>query len=277
MPSRPNPLGRKTDYPSAVYPPVLFPIARADARKPLGVAADALPFTGADIWNAWEFSWLDARGMPRVAVLELRVPCDSPNLVESKSVKLYLGGYAMARFDDVHAVRGRIADDISARVGAPVEATLFEAPDFGRLAVADFAGESLDDLQIEIAEYGPPHADHLRARTRARAVEESVVTRLFRSQCPVTGQPDWASVQVRYRGVPIDHAGLLRYLVSYREHADFHEACVERMFTDIQQRCRPAALLVYARFLRRGGIDINPWRATPGFAATLANLRDSRQ
>lgn len=277
MSKKPNPLGRKTEYPTTVDPSVLFPIVRADARKPLGIAAEALPFTGADIWNAWEFSWLDARGKPCVAVAELRVPCDSPNLVESKSVKLYLGGYAMVRFDDAHDVRVRIADDVSAQVGTPAEAALFEPSDFGRLAVADFAGESLDDQQIGIGEYGPPHAAYLRTRTGARAIEEALVTRLFRSRCPVTGQPDWASVQIRYRGRPIDRAGLLRYLVSYREHADFHEACVERMFTDIQQQCRPLALLVYARFLRRGGIDINPWRATPGFAATLANLRTTRQ
>lgn len=277
MSSKHNPLGRKTEYPTTVDPSVLFTIARGDARKSLGIDADALPFAGADIWNAWEFSWLDVHGKPCVAVAELRVLCDSPKLVESKSVKLYLGGYAMTRFDDAHDVRMRIADDVSAQVGAPVDAALLEPSDFGRLAVADFAGESLDGQQIDIGDYASPRPQHLRIRARARAVEEALVTRLFRSRCPVTGQPDWASVQIRYRGRPIDRAGLLRYLVSYRDHADFHEACVERMFTDIQQQCRPFALLVYARFLRRGGIDINPWRATPGFAATLANLRTTRQ
>ena len=271
------PLGRQVEYPETVDPSVLFRIARADAREPLGVDAVALPFTGADIWNAWEFSWLDERGKPRVAVAELRVPCDSPSLVESKSVKLYLGGYAMTRFDHPQDVRGRIGDDISAKVGAPVEVALLEPAAFDRLAVAGFAGESLDDQQIEISEYGTPQAAHLGVRDGARAVEEALVTRLFRSVCPVTGQPDWASVQVRYRGIPIDRAGLLRYLVSYRGHADFHEACVERIFRDIQQQCRPLSLLVYARFLRRGGIDINPWRGTPGFATMLANLRDARQ
>ncbi|MGH8114458.1 MAG: NADPH-dependent 7-cyano-7-deazaguanine reductase QueF [Rhodanobacteraceae bacterium] len=277
MPEPVNPLGRDTRYPATIDPGVLFPIARADARKQLSIAPDALPFTGGDIWNAWEFSWLDARGKPCVAVVELRVPCESPCLVESKSLKLYLGGYAMTRFDDAHDVRARIADDVSAQVGAPVEASLFEPSDFGRVAVADLAGESLDDQQIDIDEYGPPRTAHLCTRAGARAVEEALVTLLFRARCPVTGQPDWASVQVRYRGIPIDRAGLLRYLVSYREHPDFHEACVERVFTDIQQQCRPLALLVCARFLRRGGIDINPWRATPGFAATLANVRTTRQ
>lgn len=277
MSSSSNPLGRKTNYPTTVDPSVLFSIARADARKLLSIDANVLPFAGADIWNAWEFSWLDAHGKPCVAVAELRVPCDSPNLVESKSMKLYLGGYAMTRFDDAHDVRARIVDDVSAQVGVPIDAALVEPSNFKRLAVADFAGESLDDQQIGIGDYRPPRAEHLRTRARARAAEEALVTRLFRSRCPVTGQPDWASVQVRYRGRPIDRAGLLRYLVSFREHADFHEACVERIFTDIQAQCRPLALLVYARFLRRGGIDINPWRATPGFAATLANLRATRQ
>ncbi|MGH8190267.1 MAG: NADPH-dependent 7-cyano-7-deazaguanine reductase QueF [Rhodanobacteraceae bacterium] len=277
MVERDSPLGRKTEYPATVDPSVLFPIARADARKPLGIDADPLPFTGADIWNAWELSWLDAHGKPRVAVAELRVPCDSSNLVESKSVKLYLGGYAMTRFDDAQDVRARIADDVSAKVGVPVEAALLEAADFPRLAIADLAGESLDEQQIGIDGYGPPRPDHLCTRTGGRVVEEALVTRLFRSVCPVTGQPDWATVQVRYRGIPIERTGLLRYVVSYREHADFHEACVERMFTDIQQHCRPLSLLVYARFLRRGGIDINPWRATPGFASMLANTRDARQ
>ena len=271
------PLGRETAFPTIVDPKVLFPVARADARKSLGIEGDALPFAGADIWNAWELSWLDARGKPRVAVAELRVQCGSPSLVESKSLKLYLGGYAMTRFDDVRGVRDRIARDVSACVGDEVAVALLEPADFGHLQAADFPGESLDDQSLDIADYGPPNADHLRARPNARPLEEALVTHLFRSKCPVTGQPDWASVQIRYRGTPIDRAGLLRYLVSFREHADFHEACVERMFTDIQQRCMPLELLVYARFLRRGGIDINPWRATPGFAATPVNLRGSRQ
>ncbi len=271
------PLGRETAYPANVDPAVLFPVARTETRKPLGIADDALPFVGADIWNAWELSWLDAHGKPCIAVAELRVPCTSPNLVESKSLKLYLGGYAMTRFDDAHAVRACIACDVSACTGAEVEAELFEPARFDRLRVADFAGELLDVQQLDIHDYTAPSPQHLRTQPQARAVEEALVTRLFRSRCPVTGQPDWASLQIRYRGLPIERAGLLRYLVSFREHPDFHEACVERVFTDIQQQCAPLELMVYARFLRRGGIDINPWRATPGFAMTPANLRDVRQ
>ena len=272
-----SPLGRTSAYPTRVDPAVLFPVARAQARKHGGIDSAALPFAGADIWNAWEMSWLDMRGKPCVAVAELRVPCDSPNLVESKSLKLYLGGYAMTRCDDMHAVRARITRDLAAAVGADVEVALFEPTQFERLRVADFAGESLDGQALNITDYAAPDARQLRTQKQTRTVEEALVTRLFRSRCPVTRQPDWASVQIRYRGLPIERAGLLRYLVSFREHPDFHEACVERMFVDISRRCVPQGLLVYARFLRRGGIDINPWRATPGFISTPANLRDARQ
>ena len=272
-----SPLGRQADYPDGRDPRVLFPIARGEARAGLGLHGRALPFAGADIWNAYELSWLDARGKPRVAIAELRVPADSPNLVESKSLKLYLNGYAQARFDDAAAVRAAIAHDLGAAVRAPVEAALVEARDFGALRIAELPGASLDDLQLEIADYGPPQPLHLRADARAPQVEEALATQAFRSNCPVTGQPDWAAVQIRYAGAPIDHAGLLRYLVSFRQHAGFHESCVERIFTDIMARCAPRALSVYARFTRRGGLDINPWRATPGFGAPPPNLRGARQ
>jgi len=276
MPSR-IPLGRNAEYPTKVDASVLFPVARAAAREPLGIDVASLPFAGADIWNAWELSWLDTRGKPCVAVAELRMPCDSPNIVESKSLKLYLSGYAMARFDDAALVRDCIERDVSRCVGAEVEVALSGPADFGRLQAADFAGEPLDEQALDIVDYTEPRAEHLRVQPQRRLVEKALFSHAFRSRCPVTGQPDSASVQIRYRGMPLDRAGLLRYLVSFREHADFHEACVERMFVDIQRQCAPLQLLVYARFLRRGGIDINPWRATPGFAATLANLRGTRQ
>jgi 7-cyano-7-deazaguanine reductase len=271
------PLGRDAEYPTKVDASVLFPVPRAAARRPLGIDDGDLPFVGADIWNAWELSWLDMRGKPCVAVAELRVPCDSPNIVESKSLKLYLNGFAMTRFNDVSAVRERIACDVSACVGAEIQVALLNPTDFDRLQAADFTGESLDEQALDIVDYAEPRVEHLRVQPHARIVEEALVSHVFRSRCPVTSQPDWASVQIRYRGKPLDRAGLLRYLVSFREHADFHEACVERMFVDIQRQCAPLQLLVYGRFLRRGGIDINPWRATPGFAAMLANLRSTRQ
>ena len=268
------PLGRDTEYPAIVDPAVLFPVARAQARDALGLGT-ALPFTGVDTWNAWEFSWLDARGLPRVAVLRLTVPCTSPNIVESKSLKLYLGGYAMTPFTGPEAVRAGVERDVSACVGAKVAATLLDAHEVERAGIATLPGDSLDDQRIEADGYGPPLPELLVAN--GAAIEETVSTRLFRALCPVTGQPDWASVVLRYHGPAIDHAGLLRYLVSYRRHPDFHEACVERIFSDVAARCAPQGLSVYARFLRRGGIDINPWRATPRFAEAPGNPREARQ
>ena len=274
-PANTIPLGRDTEYPVAVDPAVLFPVARALARNPLGLDAAALPFTGVDTWNAWEFSWLDVRGLPRAAVLRLTVPCSSPNIVESKSLKLYLGGYAMTPFTGPEAVRARVERDVSACVDAKVAVTLLDAHDVERTGIDRLAGESLDDQRIEADGYGPPQRELLVAS--GAVINETLCTRLFRSLCPVTGQPDWASVVLRYRGPAIQHAGLLRYLVSYRQHPDFHEACVERVFSDVMARCAPEGLSVYARFLRRGGIDINPWRATPRFAEAPGNPREVRQ
>ena len=271
------PLGRQVEYPQRPDARVLFPIARAQSRAEIGLDARALPFTGTDIWNAYEVSWLDARGKPRVAIAELRVPADSPNLIESKSLKLYLNGYAQTRFDDPSALRAAMARDLAAAAGANVEITLIGALDFASQKIAELPGASLDDMELDIADYGPPQPDHLRTHAHARQIEEALTTQLFRSNCPVTGQPDWAALQIRYAGTPIDHAGLLRYLVSYRNHCGFHEACVERIFVEISARCAPRALSVYARFSRRGGLDINPWRATPGFGAMPSNLRGARQ
>lgn len=271
-----SPLGHAVAYPDRCDPALLFPIPRARARAEIGLDDPALPFVGIDLWNAYELSWLDARGQPRVAIAELRVPADSPNLVESKSLKLYLNGCAHERFDRVENVRECIARDLSAVTDAQVEVALIEPRDFASLRIEQLSGASLDDLALDIADYGPPQTRHLRADTSA-SIEETLVTRVFRSNCPVTGQPDWASVQIRYCGPPIDHAGLLRYLVSYRNHAGFHEACAERIFVDVMQHCAPQALSVYARFTRRGGLDINPWRATPGFGTLPINTRDARQ
>lgn len=272
-----SPLGRRIDAPQQRDPAVLFPIARTQSRAELGADEKALPFTGADIWNAYELSWLDARGKPRVAIAELRVPCESPNLIESKSLKLYLNGYAQMRFDDTQALRAAIAQDLAEASGARIEVALTEAHEFAAQRIAELPGASLDDLELDIGDYGPPQPDHLRANPHARQIEEALTTQLFRSNCPVTGQPDWASLQIRYAGAPIDHAGLLRYLISFRNHCGFHEACVERIFMDISARCAPRALSLYARFTRRGGLDINPWRATPGFGAMPPNARGARQ
>jgi 7-cyano-7-deazaguanine reductase len=252
-----SPLGRATDYPDRYDAGLLFPIARAAQREGLGIGA-VLPFGGTDFWTAYEISWLDARGKPQLAIGQFRVPADSPALIESKSLKLYLGSYAQERVPDVDTMTTRIAADLTRACGATVEVALTSTAGFGRFAVAELPGESLDAASVAIDAY-EPRPDVLAAR--GAQVEETLRSALFRSNCPVTGQPDYADIMLRYSGARIDREGLLRYLVSYRKHAAFHEVCVERIFVDVLERCRPQALSVYARFLRRGGIDINPFRS----------------
>lgn len=267
-----GPLGRSVAYASRYDPGLLFPIARALGRTELGLDA-RLPFDGVDVWNAYELSWLDARGKPEVALAEFRVPASSPNIVESKSFKLYLNSYNQERLASIDVLCERLVHDLSAAAGATVQVTLLPPARFATLALHELDGESIDDLALDIDDYGPPNPAHLRAD--GAQVAETLVSNLLKSNCPVTGQPDWASVQVRYRGPRIARDGLLRYLVSFREHAGFHEQCVERIFVDLQRRCAPESLEVYARYTRRGGLDINPWRASTGTVAT--NPRGARQ
>ena len=264
-------LGREVAYPSSYDPALLFPIPRAQARGEIGLDAGALPFIGHDRWHAYELSWLDARGKPVVATATLEVPATSPNLIESKSLKLYLNSLNASRFDGAEAVFARVTEDLSRAAGAPVR-VIAGLPAF---AEASTGAEGIDGLEVAIDRYGPPDAS-LLAADPATMVEEALHSALLKSNCPVTGQPDWASVVVRYRGPRIDRVGLLRYLVSFRDHAEFHEQCVERLFADVLVRCRPEWLSVEARYTRRGGLDINPWRATPGVAAPPAG-RDARQ
>lgn len=263
-------LGRHVDYPRHYDPGLLFPIARTLGRTPIGIDDGALPFIGIDRWHAYELSWLDARGKPRVATATISVPAGSPNLVESKSLKLYLNAFNAARFDSDAAVRACIARDLSQAAGGEVDVA-FGLPPMD----ASASGTSLDELDIAVDHYGPPRAEFLAADGHA-SVEETLTSALLKSNCPVTGQPDWARVSISYRGPRIDREGLLRYLVSFRDHAEFHEQCVERIFVDLLHHARPEALSVEARYTRRGGLDINPWRATPGHAAPSAR-RDERQ
>jgi 7-cyano-7-deazaguanine reductase len=264
------PLGRQVDYPRQYDASLLYPIPRALGRREIGVDAIALPFVGLDRWYGYELSWLDARGKPVVATLTLEVPATTPHLVESKSLKLYLNSFNATRFDDADSVRARIAADLSAAAGGDVAAR------FGVPAATDVRDAiSLDDLDIAIDDYGPPHASHLQADD-SDVVEEALGSSLLKSNCPVTGQPDWASVRIAYHGPRIDRAGLLRYLVSFRDHCEFHEQCVERIFVDVLARCRPQALSVEARYTRRGGLDINPWRATLGMPPP-SPVRELRQ
>lgn len=268
-----SPLGKSTVYADRYDPSLLFPIPRADKRAEIGVA-EPLPFHGVDIWNAYELSWLDLRGKPAVALAEFRVPAVSPNIIESKSFKLYLNGFSQERMADVMTLAATLTRDLSAAAGAAVAVRLAEvnATAFG---VTDLDGHLLDAQDLDIDHYGPPQADFLSADANAAPIGETLVSHLLRSNCPVTGQPDWGSVQIAYRGAPIDHAGLLRYLVSFRDHNEFHEQCVERIFVDLMRRCVPQQLSVYARYTRRGGLDINPYRSST--ATTPGNPRTVRQ
>ncbi|MBJ7575543.1 NADPH-dependent 7-cyano-7-deazaguanine reductase QueF [Luteimonas sp. MC1828] len=266
------PLGREVAYPRAYDASLLFPIARDAGRDTLGIGA-ALPFDGHDRWQAYELSWLDARGKPAVATATFLVPAASPRLIESKSLKLYLNSFNGTRFADAADVRARIAADLSGAAGATV------AVDFGlppMAGVDDDAGSiDIDGVDVAIDAYDHP-APELLACDPAAEVEETLRSQLLKSNCPVTGQPDWASVRIAYRGPRIDRAALLHYLVSFREHAGFHEQCVEQVFVDLMAQCRPEWLSVEARYTRRGGLDINPWRATPGLPPPAAR-RDARQ
>jgi 7-cyano-7-deazaguanine reductase len=269
-----SPLGRTTAYPDRYDPSLLFPIPRAGKRAEIGIDG-ALPFRGEDLWNAYELSWLDGRGKPQVAIATFRVPAISPNIIESKSFKLYLNGFAGERLD-VATLEQHLQRDLSAAAGAPVAVELVPSPQFDALRMQPLEGRCIDALELDIDSYGPPRPECLATASDGATVTETLVSHLLKSNCPVTGQPDWASVQIAYTGARIDPAGLLRYLVSFREHDEFHEQCVERIFVDLQRRCAPLRLSVYARYTRRGGLDINPWRSSDADAAP-GNPRGARQ
>jgi len=229
----------------------------------LGLDAGPLPFAGVDLWRAWELSWLDPQGKPAIAVAEIEVPATSANIVESKSLKLYLGSLNNHRLPSVDALTAMISADLGAVVQAPVSVRIILASSFHELSPAGLEGTSLDGVELLHAPVGTVDAAILEGSSSGgMAVRRAVVSQLFRSRCPITGQPDWASVRIAYRGPAIAEAPLLRYLLSYRDHGGFHEACVERIFVDLMGRCGPSELTVQACFTRRGGLDINPWRST---------------
>lgn len=249
-------LGRAVEYPEHYAPDVLEAIPRAAQRAQLGLD-DELPFHGADLWTAWELSWLDTRGKPQVAVAQLEIPCDSPAIVESKSLKLYLNGFYQARFASSAEVQQRIATDLGDRLGAAVQVRLLP-PSAWIAAVAQPPGASLDEQEVECHHYHP--APELLVCRGDDIVQRCWHSHLLRSLCPVTGQPDWATLCIDWQGPDLDTAALLRYIVSFRQHQDFHEQCVERIFLDLWRGFSPQYLSVTARYLRRGGIDINPVR-----------------
>jgi 7-cyano-7-deazaguanine reductase len=273
-------LGKAAPYADQYDPSLLFPMSRAPKREELGLHGST-PFFGADLWTAYELSWLGPRGKPQVAIAHVTVPCETPHIVESKSFKLYLGSFSNTRFGSAQEVRDRIRADVAEAVwrGAPAPGSVgvrLVMPElFDQEPVQELDGLSLDRLDIECTDY-TPRPELLAAAFDEQPVEETLASNLLKSNCLVTGQPDWGSVQIRYAGPQIDQGGLLRYLVSFRNHNEFHEQCVERIFMDLWRRCRPVKLTVYARYTRRGGLDINPWRTShPG--ALPPNIRTARQ
>ncbi|HVL76899.1 MAG TPA: NADPH-dependent 7-cyano-7-deazaguanine reductase QueF [Noviherbaspirillum sp.] len=270
-----SPLGKPVAYQGQYDPSLLFPIPRGPKRDELGIQG-TLPFFGVDIWNAYEVSWLNPRGKPQVAIATFTVPADSPNIVESKSFKLYLNSYNQTRLESPEALVARLQADLSAGFGANVHVKLTLPEAFGAIRMSELEGLLLDRLDIEVSEYRPNPA-LLRAAHEEAIVEETLVSHLLKSNCLVTGQPDWGSVQIRYVGPQIDQEGLLQYLIGFRDHDEFHEQCVERIFMDIMRACRPQKLAVYARYTRRGGLDINPWRSNFTTGSRPPNLRGARQ
>lgn len=265
-----NPLGQQTDYVATYSPQLLFPIARAGSRQVLGVDGQHLPFYGYDIWTGYELSWLNPLGKPVVAIAEFIVPCTSEFIIESKSFKLYLNSLNQTVFESTEQLSLVLEKDLSAVVNASVGVSIYPMGQSSTLEnIGSLSGICLDDLPIAIDTYQPNPgflgvADVSEGRNGnvTEHVEESLFSHLLKTNCPVTGQPDWASVQIIYKGKAIGREGLLRYIVSFREHQDFHEHCVERIFMDILTQCAPDVLTVYARYTRRGGLDINPLRTT---------------
>ncbi len=270
-----SPLGKPAAYVTHYDASLLFPIARRTKRDELGLSG-TLPFFGIDIWNAYEVSWLNLRGKPQIAIATVMVPADSPNIVESKSFKLYLNALNQTRLGGSDAVLDLLRTDLSSAIGSPVQVSLTLQDGFERLRMGELEGMLLDRLDIEVDAYQPDPA-LLHANQDEPAVEETLVSHLLKSNCLVTGQPDWGSVQIHYVGAPIDQEGLLKYLIGFREHHEFHEQCVERIFMDVLRNCKPQKLAVYARYTRRGGLDINPWRSNFSTGQKPPNGRNARQ
>lgn len=253
------PLGKTSDYPDSYNPDLLFPVAREENRRRLGLEDGRWPWFGEDLWQAWEISWLKPGGVPEVAWAELVFPAASPAIIESKSLKLYLNSLNQA----VYATRDQVAEvierDLSSACGGAVQVRLLSVDESGEAIGRPAGFELIDDEPVTdvVYEYAPESLAAGGGR-----VSEHLCSHLLKSNCPVTGQPDWATLLISYTGAKIDRAGLLRYVVSFRQKQDFHEHCVETVFTDILARCQPESLIVCARYTRRGGLDINPWRST---------------
>jgi 7-cyano-7-deazaguanine reductase len=270
-------LGQATQYPNQYDPSLLFPIPRSENRLKLDIQPNqVLPFVGVDIWNAFELSWLNKKGKPQIALAEFLVPADSPNMIESKSFKLYLNSFNSARFEDENEVREKLITDLSAVAGSKIATRINPTEAIAKKGMQEMSGVLMDRLDIEIDPSLSADPALLEVNESFGPIEQCLVSHLLKSNCPVTGQPDWASIQIRYQGRPILEEGLLRYLIGFRQLGEFHEHCVETIFCDIKRQCKPEKLSVYARYTRRGGLDINPFR-TDHNAPWPENMRHARQ
>ena len=273
-------LGKSSPYTDQYDPALLFPIPRAPKRAELGIHAAPI-FFGADLWTAFELSWLNLKGKPQVALAHITVPAESTHIIESKSFKLYLNSLNATKFIDVQAVRDCLREDLDqalwhgGTVNARCGVRILLPEEFDKEPIHELDGLNLDRMDIECTRYLPA-PELLQSESEQAPVTETLVSHLLKSNCLVTGQPDWGSVQITYTGAQIDQAGLLQYIVSFRNHNEFHEQCVERIFMDIWARCKPLELCVYARYTRRGGLDINPWR-TSRPQTPPRNIRTARQ
>jgi len=274
-------LGQQSAYPNQYDPNLLFPIARSDNRSTLGLNLQSTPpFFGVDIWNAYELAWLNLKGKPQIALAEFIIPADSPNMIESKSFKLYLNSLNQHCFPNFTAVKTCLQHDLSQVLGTGLQVRLIQPCEITsnkKMApIEELGGQLLDRLDIEVNSHQNSDPLLLKADHTSAPITQTLVSHLLKSNCPVTGQPDWASVQIQYQGRPIDEEGLLRYLIGFRQLGEFHEHCVEKIFCDIKIQCQPEKLSVYARYTRRGGLDINPFR-TDFNAAWPNNIRHARQ
>lgn len=264
-------LGKPTAYHDQYDNSLLQSVPRSLNREPLGLFPDSLPFTGSDIWTLYELSWLNSKGLPQVAVGEVVLDAQSRNLIESKSFKLYLNSFNQTRFADWGEVRQTLERDLSACAEGEARVALFRLNEIEGQPIGHFEGSCIDEQDIAIEDYRF-NADYLADATGSEIVEETLVSHLLKSNCLITNQPDWGSVMIRYKGPRIEREALLRYLVSFRQHNEFHEQCVERIFNDVMRFCHPEALTVYARYTRRGGLDINPWRTNVPFSPGFSRL-----
>ncbi|WP_289027941.1 NADPH-dependent 7-cyano-7-deazaguanine reductase QueF [uncultured Paraglaciecola sp.] len=264
-------LGKKTEYLETYTPSLLQSVPRSMNRDDLNLPS-TLPFHGCDRWNGYELSWLNPKGKPQVAILQCDIPATTPNLIESKSFKLYLNSFNQSIFSSRESVQDAIQKDLSNCVGDYVTIKVLPLELFTNLTISSFSALNIDDLDIEIDNY---KMDSSTLYSGGGIIEEKLCSNLLKSNCLITNQPDWGSVYIHYIGPQINHEGLLKYLISFRQHNEFHEQCVERIFWDIMRQCKPSKLTVYARYTRRGGLDINPFRSN--FENISPEQRNARQ